>query len=95
MLYLYGVVRAGQPAPQANGVGEPPGDVALIESGPLAAAATKLPDDFEIQDGDAETHLEVLIALLSNGPVPTMDGVRACSAAAQSTVPAFSAISAA
>lgn len=69
MLYLYGVVREGQPAPKVKGVGEPPGDVSLIESGPLAAAATELPDDFEIQDSDAERHLEVLITLLGDGPV--------------------------
>lgn len=86
MFYLYGVVRAGQQVPDVSGLGRPPGDVVLIESEPLAAAGTHLPDDFEVQDGDAEAHLQVLIALLDQGPVvplrmgtvaPDEDAVRA------------------
>jgi hypothetical protein len=69
MLYLYGVVRAGTPAPRVKGVGPPPGDVVLVESGPLAVAATEVSDDFEVQTGDAEAHLQVLIKLLAGGPV--------------------------
>jgi Gas vesicle synthesis protein GvpL/GvpF len=69
MYYLYGVVRADRPDLDAKGVGAPPGDVVLVRSGPLAVAATELPDDFVLKDEDARTHLKVLIALLSDGPV--------------------------
>jgi len=68
-LYLYGVVRGGQPAPRHQGVGQPPGDVVLITSGELAAAASVLPDDYELTDEDAHAHLDVLVRLLRDGPV--------------------------
>jgi hypothetical protein len=67
--YLYGVVRAGHPEPNCPGVGSPPGDVRLVESGPLAAAVTDLADDFELDENDARAHLDVLVRLLSGGPV--------------------------
>ena len=69
MLYVYGVVRAGQPSPDVTGVGSPAGDVRLVESGPLAAAVSELPDDIALQDEDARAHLRVLIRLLDDGPV--------------------------
>lgn len=69
MLYVYGVVRGDHPAPRHRGVGQPPGDVVLIGSGQLAAAASELPDGFELTDEDARAHLDVLVRLLRDGPV--------------------------
>jgi Gas vesicle synthesis protein GvpL/GvpF len=69
VLYVYGVVRAGHPPPDRPGVGTPPGEVRLVESGPLAAAVTELPDDFAAGEEDAHAHLSVLIGLLKHGTV--------------------------
>lgn len=86
MLYAYGVVRAGHPPPKRKGVGAPPGKVTLVESDQLAAAVTELPDDYAADEADARAHLNVLIALLEDGPVvplrmgtvaPTQAAVRA------------------
>lgn len=69
MLYLYGVTRAGRAQPAMAGLGAPPEPVRLVESGPVAAAVSELPDDYVVQDEDARAHLQVLIGLLDNGPV--------------------------
>jgi hypothetical protein len=69
MLYVYGIVRAGHPQPNKDGVGSPPGIVRLVESGPLAAAVTELPDSFDVREEDARAHLHVLIDLLKHGAV--------------------------
>lgn len=86
MLYVYGVVRSGQPPVDVEGIGDPPGEVRIVESGPLAAAVSEFPHDAELQDDDARAHLHVLIRLLEDGPVvplrmgtvaPDDDAVRA------------------
>jgi hypothetical protein len=69
MLYVYGVVRAGHPPPARDGVGSPACPVQMIESGPLAAAVSELPDGFDLGEQDAHAHLAVLIALLATGTV--------------------------
>jgi hypothetical protein len=69
VLYLYGVARAGQRRPAAKGIGSPPREVRYVRSGPIAAAASELPDGFELDDEDARVHLDVLIAMLDDGPV--------------------------
>lgn len=69
MRYVYGVVRAGHPPAALQGVGRPPVDVRLIESGPLAAAVSDVDDDFLVEDNDARAHVHVLIDLLGGGPV--------------------------
>ena len=70
MLYVYGVVPArDQVDSELEGVGEPPGDVRLLTSGPLAAAVSTIPEDFVIDETAARAHLQVLIGLLDQGPV--------------------------
>jgi hypothetical protein len=69
MLYLYGIVRATRSVPNCRGVGSPPGEVRLVESGPVAAAVTEVTGDFGIRDDDAPAHLDVLVRLLTDGPV--------------------------
>jgi hypothetical protein len=69
MLYVYGVTRSGREQPAAAGLGSPPEQVRLLESGPIAAAVSELPDDYVLQDEDARAHLQVLIGLLADGPV--------------------------
>src|SRR5262245_25592963 len=69
MLYVYGVTRSGRQHPAAAGLGSPPEQVRLIESGSVAAAVSELPDDYVLQDEDARAHLQVLIGLLADGPV--------------------------
>jgi Gas vesicle synthesis protein GvpL/GvpF len=69
MLYIYGVTRADRKRPSSTGLGEPPGPVRLIESGPVAAAVGDVPQDYVVHDEDARTHLQVLIGLLGDGPV--------------------------
>lgn len=69
MLYVYGVTRSGRDEPAAAGLGTPPERVRLVESGPIAAAVSELPDDYVLQDEDARAHLHVLIGLLADGPV--------------------------
>lgn len=70
MLYVYGVLRAGHPAPaDMPGAGQPPGEVRLVSSGPLAAPVSDVADDFVIDESAARTHVQVLIGLLPGGPV--------------------------
>jgi gas vesicle protein GvpL/GvpF len=69
MLYVYGIVRAGHPPVDPRGVGRPPGEVRLVESGPIAAPVSEVPDDFAVDEADARAHVHVLIELLSGGPV--------------------------
>jgi len=69
VLYVYGVTRAGRGTPDIKGLGSPPADVVLLESGPVAAAVSELPDDYAVDEEDARAHLQVLIDLLADGPV--------------------------
>jgi Gas vesicle synthesis protein GvpL/GvpF len=69
VLYVYGITRADHSRPSVEGLGDPPGAVRLVESEPLAAAVSDLPDGYVVHDDDARTHLKVLIELLSDGPV--------------------------
>jgi len=72
-LHIYGVVRSARPDPSSvDGVGTPPGDIGLVRSGELAAAVSTIEADFVPRDADAIRHLEVLIALLRDGPVLPM-----------------------
>ncbi|MGH8868342.1 MAG: GvpL/GvpF family gas vesicle protein [Actinomycetes bacterium] len=84
-LHLYGVVRHGHPVPP-DLVGVRSGGVRLVESDAVAAVTTDVPDDIEVTEDDAERHLEVLTALVADGPVlplrlgtvaPDEDAVRA------------------
>lgn len=83
---VYGLVRSGHPDPRnLPGVGEPPATVRLVRSGPVAAAVSDV-TDVELGDAEAVTYLDVLTALLRDGPVlpvrfgtvaPDEDAVRA------------------
>jgi hypothetical protein len=86
VLYVYGVTRAGRGEPDVKGMGSPPADVTLVESGPIAAAVSEIPENLAVQEEDARAHLQVLIDLLDEGPVlplrmgtvsPDADAVRA------------------
>jgi hypothetical protein len=69
VLYVYGVTRAGRESPDVKGLGSPPADVALLESGLIAAVVSEIPDDLAVEEEDARAHLQVLIDLLDDGPV--------------------------
>jgi len=69
MLYLYGVVRAGQPAPDKAGVGSPPQPVRVVDGERVAALVSEVPDGYQVHEEDARSHLQVLIAALADGPV--------------------------
>jgi hypothetical protein len=69
MLYLYGVTHARREQPALVGVGAPPAPVRLVQSGPVAAAVSEVPEDWTVHDEDARAHLQVLIGLLEQGPV--------------------------
>ncbi len=70
MFYVYGVVRARDEADlDLEGVGNPPAEVQLVTSGPIAAAVSTIPEDLVIDEASARAHLQVLIGLLDHGPV--------------------------
>jgi hypothetical protein len=70
VLYVYGVVRAGHPAAaDVVGMGQPPGEVRFVASGPVAAPVGVVPDDFVVDEAAARAHLHSLISLLGGGPV--------------------------
>ncbi len=69
MLYAYGLVRAGHPPPHVAGIGNPPAAVRIVDSGPVAAAVSEIPDDLVIGEDEARAHLRVLVDLLGGGPV--------------------------
>lgn len=69
MFYLYGVVRAGQRAPDKVGVGSPPQPVRVVDGDRVAALVSELPDGYQVHEEDARSHLQVLIAALGDGPV--------------------------
>ncbi len=80
-LLVYGVVRAGHPDPGSRSP-----EVRLVRSGGLAAVVKDLADRTELTEDDAAGHLDVLTALLADGPVlpvrfgtvaPDEDAVRA------------------
>jgi hypothetical protein len=69
-LHLYGAVRSDHPIrPDLRGVGEPPGPVSIIESGALGVAVSPVAADIVLTEADAERHLDVLVDLLTDGPV--------------------------
>jgi hypothetical protein len=68
-LLLYGVVRADHKDPVGlAGAGPGATDVRLIRSSTLAAAVSDI-DEVALADADAYTYLDVLTALLHDGPV--------------------------
>ncbi|MDT4894091.1 MAG: hypothetical protein QOE97_3126 [Pseudonocardiales bacterium] len=69
MVYLYGIVRARHPAPAQPGLGQPPGEVRIVTSGPIGAAVSDVAEDLPISEDDARSHLRVLVELLRDGPV--------------------------
>jgi hypothetical protein len=69
VLYVYGILRGGHPPPAQRGLGRPPGEVRIVESGPIAAAVSEVGEEQPITEDDARTHLHVLIDLLAGGPV--------------------------
>jgi hypothetical protein len=77
-LLLYGVVRRGQPVPDA----EP--KVTAVAAGELAVLVAELPDDRDVADSDAMGYLDALTKVVAEGPVvpirfgtvaPTADAV--------------------
>lgn len=68
-VYVYGLVRSVHPDPRdLTGAGESPTEVRLVRSGPIAAAVSDVPDT-ELRETDAVAYLDVLTALLRDGPV--------------------------
>ena len=67
MRFVYGVLQARHPQPQLAGIAGAPID--LVRSGDLAAAVSDAPDGLVLRDEDAFVHLDVLVALLADGPV--------------------------
>jgi hypothetical protein len=66
---VYGLVRPGHPVPRGlTGAGQPLTTVRLVRSGPVAAAVSDVAD-IEIDETDAVAYLDVLTALLREGPV--------------------------
>ncbi|GII20526.1 GvpL/GvpF family gas vesicle protein [Planosporangium mesophilum] len=66
---VYGLVRAGHPDPRdLTGVGEPPAAVRLVRSGEVAAVVSDATAT-ELHETDAVAYLDVLTALLRDGPV--------------------------
>jgi len=69
-LMVYGVARSGHPVPSGmTGIGEPPGEVRLVRTGPVAIVVSSVSDQLVLQDHDAVTYLDTLTALLRDGPV--------------------------
>ncbi|MGN6606401.1 MAG: GvpL/GvpF family gas vesicle protein [Jatrophihabitans sp.] len=67
MLYVYGIVRGGHPAPtRVRGIDHAP--IEVLDGGPVAALVSAI-DASEVGDEAARTHLYVLIAALDDGPV--------------------------
>jgi hypothetical protein len=64
MRHVYGLVRPGHPG-RICGIDDMP--VEIVSQGSLAAAVSTVERD--LAPADAETHLDVLVALLANGPV--------------------------
>lgn len=67
MRFVYGVLQARHPQPQLAGIAGAP--IELVRSGDLAAAVSDAPDGLVLRDEDAFVHLDVLVALLADGPV--------------------------
>lgn len=69
MLYAYGLVRAGHPAPSVAGIGSSAPAVRIVASGPVAAAVSDVPDGLTVGEEEARRQLHVLVDLLADGPV--------------------------
>lgn len=65
--YLYGIAPGTSPAPDLRGVADLP--VRGVQVDALTAVVTDLEDDVELDDGEASRHLDVLLAMLQDGPV--------------------------
>lgn len=68
-LHLYGVVRAGQPLPQRPSVGDSRAPLETVDAGDVAVVVSAVPDSYRLTDDDAVRHLDVLTALVADGPV--------------------------
>jgi hypothetical protein len=71
-LHLYGIVRAGQPLPQRPGVGDTGAPLEAVDAGDVAVVMSEVPDSYQLTDDDAVRHLDVLTALVADGPVLPM-----------------------
>jgi hypothetical protein len=69
MLYVYAIVRAEHDLPDIGGIGVPSGQLHLISGRGIAAVVSDADAEHQIDEDDARTHLDVLIALLEGGPV--------------------------
>jgi hypothetical protein len=72
MLYLHGVVRATHPMPEGSEAGGPATAMAairLVGWEDLAAVVSEPSSDGRLTDGDAESYLGMLCALVRGGPV--------------------------
>lgn len=67
MRFVYGVLQARHPQPQLAGIAGAP--IELVRAGDLAAAVSDAPEGLVLRDEDAFVHLDVLVALLADGPV--------------------------
>jgi hypothetical protein len=83
-LHLYCVVRSDHPVRRRlDGVGDPPGPIDIVRSGELGVAASPVPEAAELTNADAVRHFDVLVDMLSDGPIlPLRFGTTAPDAAA-------------
>ncbi|MGH3746117.1 MAG: GvpL/GvpF family gas vesicle protein [Micromonosporaceae bacterium] len=78
MLHVYGVMRPGATLPGLPGVGEPPGELRLVDWQDLAAVVSPLVDETQLTDQDAVRHLDVLTTIVAEHDVlPLPFGVAA------------------
>jgi hypothetical protein len=69
-LLVYAVVRDGHPLTDLPlGLGEPPGEIRLVRRGSVAAVVSPVDEPVALADKDAERHLDILVALLADGPI--------------------------
>lgn len=70
-LYVYGILREPSLPDgfELTGVGDPPGEVALVRAAGLAAAVSPAPEELRPKRRDLAAHQAVLDALASLGPV--------------------------
>ncbi|MFJ9407158.1 GvpL/GvpF family gas vesicle protein [Streptomyces sp. NPDC101393] len=82
--YVYGIVRAGHRVPPGlRGVGSPPGEVAALVEGRVAAVVSPAPSDLRARRRDLLAHQELLLGLDADGPVlPMRFGMAAADEAA-------------
>ncbi|MBZ4014960.1 GvpL/GvpF family gas vesicle protein [Streptomyces purpurogeneiscleroticus] len=72
-LYVYAVIRSGQPLPaHARGVGGPPAALRILREGAIAAIVSDAPPQLRARRRDLLAHQELLLALSEDGPVLPM-----------------------